>query len=271
MKSRPSLGPWLAVLVLAASGVAIWKFMPREAPAPAPAPVAAAPVAEPVAPAPAEPVHPIEQVAVPPAEAAEPLPTLDDSDAAAWAALSGLAGGDLAAWLVPEHLVRRLVTTIDALPRRDVTRQVYAARDVPGALAVAESGGRTYLDAGNFARYDAAVSLFDAVDSRALVGAYVRFYPLLQQAYREVAGPDRHFNDRLVEVLDHLLAAPEPGAVLELVPVEGKPRWAFADPRLEGASIGHKALWRMGPDHAARVKAKLASLRALVAAQRPAG
>ena len=60
-------------------------------------------------------------------------------------------------------------------------------------------------------------------------------------------------------------------AMSELVPVPDKPRWAFADPRLEAASIGHKAMIRLGPDQAARVKAKLAQLRELLAAQRPAG
>jgi len=271
MTTRFQWGPWVAVAVLAASGVAVWKYYPR--PAPAPAPVVApapAPVAE--APAPAPPAHPIEQVPVLPGEPTEPLPALEDSDASAWAALSALVeGGDLATWLVPEFLVQRLVTTIDHLPRRDIPRQAYVARPVAGTLAVAESGGGRYLDASNYARYDAAVKTFETLDSRRLVSAYVRFYPLFQQAWREVGPPDRAFNDRLVEVIDHLLAAPELPGPLALVPVEGKPRWEFADPRLEQASIGHKALWRLGPDHAVRVKAKLAELRALLAAQRPVG
>jgi hypothetical protein len=115
------------------------------------------------------------------------------------------------------------------------------------------------------------VALFEAVDSRQLVSAYVRFYPLLQQAYRDLGVADRRFNDRLVEVIDHLLAAPSPDGPLELVRVPDKPRWAFADPRLEAASIGHKAMIRLGPDQAARVKAKLRELRGLLAGQAPAG
>ena len=39
---------------------------------------------------------------------------------------------------------------------------------------------------------------------------YRRLYPLFQQAYAELGYPTGHFNDRLVEVVDHLLAAPEP-------------------------------------------------------------
>lgn len=271
MSKRFKAGPWLAIGFVAVCGVLAWKFYPRPASGEASKTVAA-PAPEPVG-MPYEPEvqHPIENVPVlPESEPAAPLPALADSDPVAWAALAELLdGGDLAAWLVPEFLVQRLVTTIDNLPRRDITRQAYAARNVPGGLAVAGPEGQTVLDPANFARYDAAVATFEAVDARRLVSAYVRLYPLFEQAYREVGVPGRSFNDRLVEVIDHLLAAPDPGAGLALVPVPGQPRWAFADPRLEQASIGHKALWRMGPGHAARVKEQLRELRGLLAAQGP--
>ena len=271
MSRQFKAGPWLALAFVAVCGVVAWKYYPREEAAPATPAATVAPVAE----APREPevLHPIEDVPVLPEETpAEPLPALADSDAVAWAALASLLdGGDLATFLVPEFLVQRLVTTIDNLPRRDITRQAYVAKPVAGEFAVVSSGEGSYLERANFARYDTAVAVFEGLDSRRLVSTYVRFYPLLDQAYREVGVPGKTFNDRLVEVIDHLLAAPDPGASLALVPVEGRPRWAFADPRLEQASIGHKALWRMGPDHAVRVKAKLGQLRELLAAQRPAG
>jgi hypothetical protein len=269
MAKRINPGPVLAVVFLGVAGVLAWKYYPREAPAPAPVAQPAAPPAAEPAPPPEQ--YPIEAVPVVPEEASEPLPALEDSDPVAWAALSALLeGGDLAQWLLPTHLVQRLVTTIDALPRRDITRQVYAARPIAGELVVSEAAGTRYLDAANFARYDAAVVVFERIDPRALVSAYVRLYPLFEQAWREIGPPGRRFNDRLVEVIDHLLAAPAVQGPIALVPAEGRPRWEFADPRLEQASIGHKALWRMGPDHATRVKAKLAQLRELLAAQRPA-
>ena len=271
MAKRTNPGPLLAVAFLAVAGVLAWKFYPRPAPAPAPvaqaapAPAAAAEAAPPVQ-------HPIEAVPVLPDAPAEPLPVLEDSDGAAWAALSALLeGGDLAQWLLPVHLVQRMVTTIDALPRRDINRQAYVARPIEGGLATTEAAGARYLDAANYARYDAAVTTFERVDARALVSAYVRLYPLFQQDWREIGPPGTQFNDRLVAVIDHLLAAPEPAGPIALVPAQGKPRWEFADPALEQASIGHKALWRMGPDHALRVKAKLGQLRELLAGQRPAG
>ena len=266
-----SYGPWLAGVVLAASGGALWFFYPRDAAAPQPA--AVPPPAATAAPAPEPTVqHPIEQVAVPPAESVEPLPALADSDAAALAALGALmAGTDPSTWLVPQFLVQRLVTTIDNLPKASMPRQVYAAQPVAGTLAVADADGRRWLDAANYARYDTAVAVFEGADSRQLVAAYVRFYPLFQQAWAEL-GTGGQFNDRLVQVIDHLLVAPEIDGPVELVAAaDGRPRLAFADPRLEQASVGHKAMLRLGPDHAARVKTKLRQLRDLLAGQHPAG
>jgi len=92
-----------------------------------------------------------------------------------------------------------------------------------------------------------------------MVAVYRRFYPLFQQAYVELGYPKGYFNDRLVEVVDHLLAAPEIDGSIALV----QPRvlYQFADPELEARSAGHKILLRMGPENAAQVKAKLRAIR----------
>ena len=100
----------------------------------------------------------------------------------------------------------------------------------------------------------------DQVDATALVGVYERYYPLFQQAYRELGYQNGYFNDRLVEVLDHLLAAPDAGAAPALV--HPSVFYQYADPALEQLSAGQKILVRMGPANAARVKAKLREVRA---------
>lgn len=267
MANRFPYGPVLAGAVLIASGAAVWVYYPRSAPQTvAPPPPALVTAPEEAAPAVQ---HPIDQVPVLPAEPTEPLPMLADSDASALAALAALMGGDDPAnWLVSEFVVQRLVTTIDNLPRSSVTRQAYAAKPISGTLAVAEADGKLWLDSTNFARYDTAVTLFERTDSRQLVSTYVRFYPLFQQAWREVGTGE--FNDRLVQVIDHLLVAPDVAGPIELRrPASGRPRLEFANERLEAASVGHKAMLRLGPDHAARVKTKLRELRGLLAGQRP--
>jgi hypothetical protein len=96
-----------------------------------------------------------------------------------------------------------------------------------------------------------------------LAGFYVRLYPLFQQAYVELGYPNGYFNDRLIGVIDHLLAAPEPKAPVYLA----QPRvvFEFADPQLESLSAGQKILVRMGADNEMRIKAKLRELRKLLA------
>jgi len=104
------------------------------------------------------------------------------------------------------------------------------------------------------------VRIADAVDAKTLVGIYVHFYPLLQQDYRELGYPNGYFNDRLVQAIDDLLAAPDAAAPLALV--QPKVFYQYADPELESRSAGQKMMMRMGSENAAKVKAKLRDIRA---------
>jgi hypothetical protein len=98
-----------------------------------------------------------------------------------------------------------------------------------------------------------------------LVAVYVRFYPLFQQQYEELGYPGKYFNDRLVEVIDHLLAAPEVQGPIRVT--QPKVLYEFADPKLEALSAGQKIMVRMGAENAVKVKAKLREIRsALVSA-----
>jgi hypothetical protein len=134
-----------------------------------------------------------------------------------------------------------------------------------GAFGAARTGENVSIDAANALRYRPYVALLSGVDSAKLVQLYVRHSPLFQQAYRELGYPNGHFNDRLVESIDVLLATPEHAAPVKLV----QPRifYEFADRDLEKLPVGQKLLLRMGPDNAATVKTKLVELRALVIAQ----
>ena len=65
------------------------------------------------------------------------------------------------------------------------------------------------ISADNGLRYTPYVLLIETVDLRRAVAVYVRLYPLLQRAYEDLGYPKRYFNDRLVEVIDQLLAMPD--------------------------------------------------------------
>ena len=198
------------------------------------------------------------------------LPALDQSDALARESIVSLIGRKaFEERVVPDQLIRRIVVTVDNLPRPTASRRTMPLDAVPGAFRVAGSGEASVIDAANFARYAPFVRVMDSIDARALVYSYARAYPLFQRAYEELGYPGKHFNDRLVEALDDMLAAPELGAPAALV----QPRvlYEFADPDLEARSAGQKILLRMGGENALRVKAKLRELRReiLAATARP--
>ena len=110
------------------------------------------------------------------------------------------------------------------------------------------------------ARVLSAMQALAAADSQALVDWYVHYYPLFQQAYVELGYPKAYFNDRLIAVIDHLLAAPEPTQPLIVAPY--KQAYAFADPALQELSVGQKAMVRIGSANETALKAKLRDLRA---------
>jgi hypothetical protein len=109
--------------------------------------------------------------------------------------------------------------------------------------------------------------LVGSVDTQTLVSTYTRYYPLFQQAYESLGHPPEYFNDRLVEVIDVLLAAPEvPGPIALAQPGV---LYEFADPKLEALPAGQKVLIRMGTDNARIVKTRLRELRSELIAKRP--
>jgi hypothetical protein len=132
----------------------------------------------------------------------------------------------------------------------------------PGPFLTVGDEQQATLDEHNEARYAAAIAALRALDLRAVSGLYQHFYPLFQRAYEDLGYPHGYFNDRLVAVIDHLLATPQPPEPLALV--RPKVFWEFADPELEARSAGQKLLLRMGRDNAAFVRARLRELRALI-------
>jgi len=96
---------------------------------------------------------------------------------------------------------------------------------------------------------------------------YLRFYPLFQKAYQDLGYPTGYFNDRLVKVIDMLLATPQIAAPIDLV--RPNVMYVYADPKVESLPAGQKLLIRMGTDNAAVVKAKLMELRAIITVAGP--
>jgi hypothetical protein len=205
-------------------------------------------------------LHPLPQ----PAAQSAPLPALGDSDRSFGAALASLVGTPaFEQYFVPDDLIRRLVVTVDNLPRQKVSLAKRAVGAVPGAFAVDGDELHATLAPENAARYAPLVAIVRKLDMQAVAQVYIRFYALFQRAYTDLGYPNGYFNDRLVAVIDDLLATPQPASV-ELV----RPNvlYQFADPSLEARSAGQKLLLRMGTKNAAEIKAKLLELRAVLTA-----
>lgn len=204
--------------------------------------------------------HPIEQ-AGPASASTAPLPALDDSDTSVVSALASLAnGGDLSSLLVKQQVVQRIVTTIDALPRRGLSTFLLPMHTPRGAFVTEYANGATIIGAQNAQRYAPYMQLVQNTDPDQLVAWYVHAYPLFQQAYRQLGYPKGYFNDRLIVVIDNLLAAPDPAQPPQLILSKGY--YHYADPALESLSAGQRMMMRVGPDSEAKLKAKLRVIRA---------
>ncbi len=253
----------LAVILILGSAAA-WHWWPRIAPAPAPPPAVIAPLP------PETEAQP--QIANPmpagDAPGTSSLPGLGESDQPFGSALTRLSGaGTLSALLVPENLIRHLVATIDNLPRQKLGIELRPLRATPGALLVTGDDFRASLEARNATRYAAPMAIVSQLDLVALVHLYQSYYSLFQRAYQDLGYPHGYFNDRLVAIVDHLLATPLVQGPIELV--RPKVFWEFADPELETRSAGQKLMLRVGADNAAVLRVRLRELRALIAASPP--
>lgn len=191
----------------------------------------------------------------------KPLPQLDESDPSFIDALKHqFDPKQLDELFLLRSIIRHFVVTIDNMTGPKLPQKFSVTRPPAGKFAVnRDASDQMYIDSKNFDRYSPFIRFLETLDTRRTVSLYIHYYPLFQQAYREMGYPDRYFNDRLIEVIDHLLAAPEVQGPIELV--RPKVFYQFANPDLEALSAGRKIMLRIGSDNARRVKAKLRELR----------
>ena len=257
----------IVLAVAAFSGVAYWYFVHR-----APVEVSGAPPAE-VAKEPGddrtreqEPSYPLPDPPAAPEIEQElpPLPTLADSDEPFELALLELFGDGVGDILVDGALIEKVVATIDNLPRSQVAERIRPAGAPAGEFRALDGDDEESFVLGpeNFQRYDRVADWLAGADRERVFETYRRFYPLLQEAYVGLGYPDGYFNDRAVEVIDHLLAAPQPEPPIRLL----RPHvlYEFADPEIESLSAGQKLMIRIGPQNAEKVRRFLADLRSAI-------
>ena len=190
----------------------------------------------------------------------KPLPPLSESDEALRASLAAPLGSQAFDDIViSKDIARRIVATVDNLPRRKIAERLLPVRPPVGQFVTSGQGEIVTLSAANYVRYSRYVKLVQAVDAKQMVALYVHYYPLFQQAYQELGYPRKQFNDRLIQAVDDVLQAPAVPQPVELV--RPKVLYEFEDPALEDLSAGRKIMIRIGPENAAAMKAKLREIR----------
>lgn len=262
---------WVIVVLVVIVAAAAFYFLRDEAPAASQTvttPVAVAPQAMATSSAVSS-VAPIVEYQPPePVVEVEPLPGLNDSDSSILAALQQLRGEGLLQLLVPQELIRKFVLAVNNLAEGKVIHEYRPVVSPPPpfvaeAFTVMVEGtavGQERVAPANFQRYEPYVTTLALIDSDAAVAVYRRFYPLMEEAFRELGLKKPNFHSVLIAAIDNLLAAPD--AQGDLLLVRPKVFYQYADPALEQLPQTHKLMLRMGSENARSVKASLRQLRA---------
>jgi len=269
------------VCVALGAGAFYWWYQQRsKAPRVTLPPVAEAPAPAAAPSAPAEPAirHPIEEA---PAGKEQPLPSSPAVPRAAEAdayikntLIEALGRAEVFSFLNTDNFPGRVVATVDNLARQKASSSLWPVVPTAGRFTVEQRSDGTTISASNASRYAPFIRFVESIDAAKAAAVYLRLYPLFQRAYEEQGYPGKYFNDRLVDVIDHLLQTPEPPAAPKVTmtevkgPIKPARPWVayeFADPNLEARSAGQKMLLRMGTANAQRLKAKLREFRGQIA------
>lgn len=182
--------------------------------------------------------------------------------------LAAAVGTELFSQLfVSDDLINRIVVTVDNLSQQKLPPKFWPLRPVGGQPLATGEGEALRLAADNGARYAAYITLLQQLDLKLIAALYGHDYERFQQAYLALGNPNAYFNDRLVDVIDHLLVTPAIDAPLALV--QPTVMYKFADEGLEARSLGQKLLLRVGPANAGIIKTRLRELRRLVTRATP--
>jgi len=206
--------------------------------------------------------HPIPASASEDNKSEEALPTLADSDIAIQQALEKFADTKQLDQLFNfNNFIDRLVVTVDNLPPTKLPVQRLPSKPPAGKFMVRKAAdGSLEIDPDNYKRYTPYVHLIEGLNSQAIAKFYFHFYPLLQEAYANLGYKSAYFNDRVIAVIDELLATPDVSGPVKLI--QPSVFYKYKDPRLESLSAGQRLLIRIGSDNSAKIKVKLRELRA---------
>ena len=150
-----------------------------------------------------------------------------------------------------ENFIQKFVVTIDNLPEKRLPRAHLPIKAPGGKFLVAGTAETPQSSSRNYKRYDNYVLLLESINLNLAIKFYTYFYPLFQSAHEQLGYKNAYFNDRLVFVIDHLLAVPNPPDPILLA--QPTVLFTYADPNLEKLSAGQKILLRLGHEQRTKV------------------
>ncbi|AQS38463.1 Protein of unknown function (DUF3014) [Shewanella psychrophila] len=194
----------------------------------------------------------------------EPIPTLSNSDGYVHQKTVEIADGmKIEPLLVEKDLVRHFVVFVDNLAQGELARKVSPLKAPDRVFTVSDITNKTYLNPDSYHRYDLYANFIANLNEQQLATTYKELTPLLGEAFEELGYGEMSFNQRMLEAIDIMLAAPVIEQPIELDGVSVN--YQFVDPKLEALPNAQKLLVRMGPENAKKVKAALRKLKKYLA------
>ncbi|BAJ04060.1 DUF3014 domain-containing protein [Shewanella violacea] len=215
-------------------------------------------IPEPVIP---EPVESVEAaIEIKPEVQVEALPSLSNSDGYIHKKTVELSDGmSIESLLVERDLIRHFVVFVDNLAQGELARKVSPLKAPDRVFTVSDITNKTYINPDSYHRYDLYADFIVNLDEQQLAATYKELTPLMGEAFEELGYGEMSFNQRMLEAIDIMLAAP----IIELpIELDGvSVNYQFVDPQLEALPNAQKFLIRMGPENTKKVKAALRKLK----------
>lgn len=199
-----------------------------------------------------------------PAAVFEPVPTLAESDTFVHQkALAIINNNVIGSSLVTQDLIRQFVVFVDNLAQGELARKISPIKGPEKRFSASEITNKVYLDPDSYHRYDAYANVLASMDAQSLMATYRQLTPLFDEAFAELGYTNAKFNDRMLQAIKIMLAAPIIEDPIELTSISVN--YKFADPDLEALPSAQKLLVRMGPENTRKVKAALQKLEGQLA------
>lgn len=188
------------------------------------------------------------------------LPELDDSDIFLRERVSLISKNrDLTLWLSSSDVIRRIVSYIDGLSRGVILDKIFPLSPPKNKLIIHMDGGKIWLNAGNYERYDQTIKVILSLDIKLLAKMFHFSRPLLETAFSELGYTPRQMDGIILRALDQILETP---VIYEPIPLtRDSVTYKFEQPEIESLKPIQKQLIRSGPTNTEKIKNKAALLK----------